>query len=541
MPRLPFRWPAVAVLIALLAVPAAPPGAQQAPRTIRILINGDPAVLVPSWTGNTDEQRIGDVLFLRLATYAGTTSGDRSAAPAIARRWTRRDARTLVFELDDRARWHDGKPVTMDDVLYSFTLARDVKLSPGQAPYLRQITDVRAEDAKHVVFTFAEAYGEQLYDATQHVPILPAHLLRALPQDSLRATPFTASPVGSGPDRFVRRQAGQFVELAAVPNYFLGKPHIDRVIFLIAADQEARVNLLLGGSADVMTEFVPPLTNLKRLEGRTDLATLRVPTYSVGYLLFNQRDRTDSARQRPHPILADPEVRRALTLATDRVTTVRAVFGEYAEIPSAPISLASWVRSAMPPQTPYDTAEARRILASRGWTDHNGDGVLDKDGRPLALNLMYPLSSAPRVAAAAIIQQQWQRIGVQVELGGSERSVWGDRRSRGDFDVDISSATQDPTPSGLVASWSCAGMTGSKVGRYCNPRVDTLIAQARRTTGDSRKAWGSVLSTIANDYPAVFLYQIESVVAYRSAAARPEVRPESYWATLQRWQPGGGR
>lgn len=539
MPRPLLRRSALFVSLFLFAVAPPSPAMQQNASTIRILVNGDPAILVPQWTANTDEQRIGEVLFLKLAGFGGSSSGDRSATPAIARSWKRRDSLTLVFELDPRARWHDGKPVTMDDVLYSFARARDSKVSPGQAPLLRQITDVRAEDAKHVVITFAEPYDEQLYDATHHVPILPAHLLSSLPQDGLASTPFAQAPVGSGAYRFVRRQAGQFVELAAVPNHFLGKPGIGRVIFVVAGDQEARVNLLLGGGADVMTEFIPPLGNLQRLNGRADVATMRVPTYSVVYLLFNQRDRAD--RTAPHPILSDPEVRRALTLATDRATIVQAVYGGYAEIASAPISLASWVRTAMPPQVPFDTAEARRVLASRGWTDHDGDGVLDKDGRPLALSLNYPTNSAPRTAVGAIVQQQWKRLGVRVDLAGTEGATWGDRRRRGDFDVDISSATQDPSPSGLVQSWSCAGFTASNVGYYCNPQVDTLIARARRATGDSRSAWGQVLSTIAGDYPAVFMYQIQSVVAYRPAAARPDVRPESYWSTLPRWQPGGGR
>lgn len=527
------------VALVLHAVLAVPVMAQGSARTIRILVNGDPAILVPGWTPNTDEQRIGEVLFLRLAGYAGTTSGDRSGTPALARGWTRRDPLTLVFELDSRARWHDGKPVTMDDVLYSFERARDVKVSPGTAPLLRQITDVRAEDSKRLVVRFAEPYGEQLYDATNFVPILPAHLLRSLPQDSLISSAFARNPIGSGPYRFVRREPGQFVELAAVPNHFLGKPAIPRVIFLVATDQEARVNLLLGGGADVMTEFIPPLGNLQRLNGRTDLATLKVPTYSVVYLLFNQRARSD--RTAPHPILADPDVRRALTLATDRPTIVQAVYGGYAELASAPISLASWVRTAMPPQTPYDSAEARRILAARGWIDRDGDGILDKDGRPLSLSLSYPINSAPRTSVAAIVQQQWKRLGIEATLAGAEGATWGDRRRKGDFDVDISSATQDPSPSGLVQSWSCAGLTGSNVGSYCNPEVDSLIARARRAGGDSRGAWGAVLSTIASDYPAVFLYQIQSVIAYRPAAARPDVRPESYWSQLPRWQPGGGQ
>jgi ABC-type transport system substrate-binding protein len=130
---------------------------------------------------------IADQLFLRLASLGPTlmTAGDRAFEPLLARRWERRDSVTLAFDLDPRATWHDGVPVTSEDVVFTFARARDPALSPRLAALLRRITSVTAEDTHRVVFRFSEAYAEQMYDAVFHVAPLPAHLLARIPPDRL--------------------------------------------------------------------------------------------------------------------------------------------------------------------------------------------------------------------------------------------------------------------------------------------------------------------------------------------------------------------
>jgi ABC-type transport system substrate-binding protein len=131
---------------------------------------------------NTANSDIADQLFLRLAVPGPslTTAGDRGFTPLLARSWTRRDSLTLAFELDPRARWQDGAPVTSRDVVFTFGRARNPAISPKLADLLRHIASVTAEDDRRVVIRFDQAYAEQLYDATYHVAPLPVHLLAEL-------------------------------------------------------------------------------------------------------------------------------------------------------------------------------------------------------------------------------------------------------------------------------------------------------------------------------------------------------------------------
>lgn len=198
---------------------------------------------------------------------------------------------------------------------------------------------------------------------------------------------------------------------------------------------------------------------------------------------------------------------------------------------------ASWVRRVAPPLPGPDPALARKILAERGWKDSDGDGVLDRNGLPLTLRLSYPGSSLPRVSIAEPVQAMLRAIGVKIELNRLDGPVWADRRTKGEFDIDISQTTLDPTPSGLVQSWSCAGIGsgGTNVGSTCNPRFDEALNRAIRASGDASTAWKTAIMALQADNPAVFLYSLAQVVVLHQRYRNVAVRADLPWSDLWRW------
>jgi len=533
-------WLGACLVAIAAAVHPAPARAQRgaaARQSIVIVTGQEAAVPVPTLMEGPQASlanfEIADQLFLRLAELGPTlmTAGDRALQPALARSWSRRDSVTLVFALDPRARWHDGTPVTAADVVFTFARARDPRLCPGLSKLLGRITSVTAEDDHHVVFRYSHPYAEQLYDAAFHVAPLPKHLLAAIPPDSLASSPFVQAPVGDGPYRWVRRAPGEFIELAANERFFLGAPAIRRVVFRVASDAETRVNMLLAGQADAMDNIPPPRANIARVEADPELRIIPVPSPSVGYLLFNQRDPQDSAR--PHPVLADLRVRRALGLALDRRLMVRATFGSAADVPYGPASPVLWIRHGAPRPLGQNVPQARRLLTAAGWVDRDGDGVLDRNGRPLALTMTLPGTSAIRQQMALQIQEQFRRVGVRLELEQLEGPVWNERRNAGRFDIDFSAVTQDPSPSGLSQSWSCGGRTN--VAHYCDPAVDSLLGAASIATEDAGAAWHRVLRRIEGDAPAIFLYAPSYLYAVHRRFTNVRIRPESSWLALREW------
>jgi peptide/nickel transport system substrate-binding protein len=534
----------LAAVIAALAVAAGADvasGAAQSAADRRhtiVIVTGQLATLpIPtlmegaaSSVANTD---VADQLFLRLANLGPTltTAGDKDFLPALARSWTRRDSVTLAFDLDPRARWEDGAPVTARDVLFTFRRARDPKLAPRLANLLRYVTNVTAEGDRRVVFRFSRPYAEQFYDATWHVQPLPAHLLDTIPSDRLERAPFVAHPIGNGPYRLSRDVAGQFVELTAKPDFFLGRPKIQRVVLRLAEDPDARLNLLLSGEADATDNIPPPLTNVARVGASPELQVIPVPSPTVGYLLFNQRN--PARPSEPHPILADIQVRRAITLALDRQLMNQKVLGSLGSVPYGPVAPYLWIRYGAPEPSRQNAAEARRLLAAAGWHDRDGDGILERAGKPLALRLNYPSSSGIRRQLALLAQQQLRQVGIQIELQQLEVAVWQERRSGGDFDIDFSAASQDPSPTGLTQSWSCAG--GTNVAHYCDPQVDSLLERAILTPGRATKLWHATLQQIEADAPATFVYGLAYATAIHRRFTNVTIRPESSWLALWQW------
>jgi peptide/nickel transport system substrate-binding protein len=482
---------------------------------------------------------LADQLFLRLAELGPTllTAGDRNFVPILARSWTRRDSVTLAFDLDPRAKWQDGVPVTARDVVFTFGRARDPAIAPRLADLLRHITSVTAEGERRVVFRFSHPYAEQLYDATFHVAPLPAHLLDSIPAGALSRSSFVTQPVGSGPYRLVRNVPGQFVELAANPEFFLGRPKVDRVIIRVAADADARLNILLSGQADAMDNVPPPLDNLRRVGADSSIRLIPVPSPTVGFLLFNQRDRRD--RSQLHPILSDIRMRRAITLGLDRRLMVQAVFGNYGQVPYGPVSPLLWIRHRSPKPALQNLAESRRLLAAAGWNDSDGDGVLDRNGQPLILELILPNTSGIRRQMALLIQEQLRQIGIKLELQSLEFPVWAERHTAGNFDIDFSSTVQDPSPAGLTQAWTCNG--GTNVAKYCDPRVDSLMDRAVLGKGDPGQNWVAALQQIEADAPAAFLYAPTYVYAVKRRFRDVRISPVSSWILLREWSAGAVR
>ena len=528
----------ILILAAILLLPSCTRLDAQAPAGTIVIVTGEQATvpvptLIEGAANTRANQELADQLFLRLAVRkpGRATSDEQGYEPQLARSWTRRDSLTLVFDLDPRARWHDGVPVTARDVVFTFRRARDPNIAPSLAALLRHISDVRAEDDHRVVISFDEVYGEQFFDATYYVQPIPAHLLASLTPEAIERSSFVRAPVGDGPFRWVRSVPGESVELAAEPNFFLGKPGLARVIFRTASDPAARMNLLLSGEADAMASVVPPMSNRTRLDRTGDFRLITTPSDLLGYFLFNYRDPADTSRA--HPVLADQRVRQAITLSLDRQAMALSQFGPYSVVPFGPVSQMLWLRHVSPKAPRQNVARARRLLREAGWRDANGDGMLDRDGRPLVLSVIVPSSSIMRRDMSVMAQEQLRQVGIRLEVLVLERPVWQERFVSGRFDISFGALRQVPTPSGLTDSWTCAG--ASNVSHYCDPAVDSLLATAILTQGNSGPIFVKALNRMEDDAPATFLYAPLEVIAVHKRYEDVELRDGSPWLMLWHW------
>ena len=499
----------------------------------------EPGTLLPPSTEDIVGNDIGEQLFLKLADVgmSENTLGDEDFQPLLAQKWEWDGPLTLVFHLDPRARWQDGHPVTAADVEFTFNAYTDSLVASPFRPKLHRIVSVTQRDSLTAVFRFRERYPEMFYDAVYHMRILPAHLLRPVPRDQWRTAPFGRQPVGDGPYRLVSWQAAQSIELVADSTFFLGRPGIRRLIWRFTPNLQVAVQQVIADQADVREQLVTP-DNVKRAREAKHLAIYTYVGNVYTFLSFNQRSPGDSTQ--PHPIFSDREVRRALTMAVDRASLLKSALDDVAKVPPGPMSaLLSWIWEPDFRQLPYDTAQAARMLTARGWRDHDGDGVRDKNGQALAFHILVPTSSVLRRQYARLLQEQYRAIGVHVEVDELEPTVVSQRVGTGKYDTAILSRSNDPSPSsGIAQSWTRAGFGGSNFGRYYNPEFERLVDRAvTATTRDrARPLWRAAIETLNADAPGVFLYALDNIAAVHRRVDNVQIRPDSWAALLRTWR-----
>ena len=497
---------------------------------------GEPDILLPPVTQQQYALDIFGQVFLKLADLglSQNTIGDEDFQPRLAQRWEWDDPLTLVFHLDPRARWQDGQSVTAADVAFTFDIYTDSLVNSPFRSSLRTISAVTTRDSLTAVFRFHARYPEMFYDAVNHMHILPAHLLRPVPRSQWRSAAFGRAPVGDGPYRFVVWKAGESVELTADSTFFLGRPHIRRLIWRFTPNLQVAVTQVIAGDADAVEVLGPP-DNVKRAQVAANLALYPYRGELYGFLAFNLSTNGDTTK--PHPLFGDRQLRRALAMAVDREGLRKSVWGDLAQVPPGPLARLWSIWDPETRQLPYDTAQAARMLTWLGWRDSNGDGIRDRDGQPLAFRILVPTTSALRRQYAVLLQEQFRRIGADVQLDEVEFSVFDQRTQAGRFDAAVIARQADPTPtSSLPQVWTTAGR--SNAGRYASPVFDRLVDQASAAPRrDAAKAlWRRAIETLNQDAPAVFLYAPDNVAAVNRRVTDVVIRPDDYWALVRTWR-----
>ncbi len=533
------RIPAV-MAVALLASSACTPRGgcrDEYCGTLVIAATGSITTLLPPLSDAAAERDIFDQIFLRLADLksGASTIGDSGFVPQLARSWQWNDPLTLTFHLDPRARWQDGTPVAGSDVAFTFEAYTDTAVASGDQTALSHIATVTAPDPLTAVFRFRDRYPEAFFDATFHMRVLPAHLLRGVPRGEWRTSAFGRAPVGNGPYRFVRWVPEQSVELAADSGFFLGRPRLRRLIWRFATDLPVAVTQLVAGEADAIEVLVsPPNIERARAAGHLTLYPYAGGTYT--FLRFNLRANGDTLR--PNPLFADAEVRRALVLATDRDRMAQSVFAGHAKVPPGPLPQQwTWLWVPELTQPPFDTTQSARLLTARGWRDSDADGIRDRAGRRLSFHVAVPTTSAGRKQYARLLQEQLRAVGVELAVDEMDNATLSERLHAGAFDTALESWLTDPTPSsGVPQIWGTGG--GSNYGHYANATFDRQIATAGTapTAAAARGAWVAAFETLAQDAPGIMLYALDNVAAVDARVTDVQLRPDSWMALIRNWR-----
>lgn len=507
--------------------------------TLVIAAGGDPDILVPALLSTVQAAEISDMVYERLADIGDSlnTVNDGGFTPRLADRWTwSRDSLSIAFHIDSRAKWHDGIPVRSSDVSFTFRSNTDSTLGSGVRALVSNIDSVTTPDSATAVFWFHARNPTQFYDATYQMHIMPEHIWKGIAPAAWRGSEPAKNPIGSGQYRFVRWIPRAVVELTADTANYRGSPRLTRVIWSIATDFNTAVTRFFAGESDFFE--VLRRENLPEVAKHPELRTKQYRGLSYNFAQFNLVDPANPSR--PHPIFGNRELRRALTMATDRATVVRSVYDSLALPALGPTVRAYPTTDPNLPQIPYDLPRARQILDSLGWRDRDGNGVRERNGRPLRFTLLAPGTSRPRVQLAVLLQEQLRQVGAQVDVEQLEFPVVVERERRRAFDAAIGQWNTQPSPGGVRGSWGSAGSrasSGTNYSSYQNPVFDAYIDSAL-TAFDVAKAkayFTNAYETIIQDAPAIWLAEPVPTVGYHSRLQLAPLRSDAWWAHIPEW------
>jgi len=392
--------------------------------------------------------------------------------PHLARTWqVSQDGREYLFTLRTDVTFHDGTPFNAQAVVRNLERVADPATRSQKAVFLLGPFDhAEALDDFTVKIVLKEPYAPLLDGLSQ------VYLGMASPAALDRwGSDYQLHQVGSGPFRFVSYSERQLLILERNPDYrwapdirgHQGPAYLERIEFRFYPDPATRLPALLSGQADVMGELPP--TDAEALAGQPAqfaLYPVAIPGQSVQFFLNTTL-----------PPLDDVRVRQALLYATDREALVRAVFG-----PSSPVAwgpLTAVTRGFDPSLVgsyPYQPEQARALLAEAGWSDSDGDGLLDRDGKPLALRgVLMSWGELPKIGT--ILQAQWRSIGIelQLELLAYPAALEAGRQGTHHLIPFVSSGTD---PNVLRTFFHSANVGAFNWARVSDPELDSWLDQA---------------------------------------------------------------
>lgn len=524
---------AVAATAVLACGENANPSRAETGGTIVVLTRVDPGTLFPPLFVNPQAKQICEQLYDYLADVGPdlNTRNDRGFRPQLAKSWAwSRDSLQLSFDINPRARWHDGQRVTARDVAFTFALNRNPELASRYESSLQNIDSVTVVDSLTAKFWFKRRLPTQFLDAAAQLLILPAHQLGALKVSSLREN--QPPPVGTGRFRLRKWNKGQSVEIVADTGNYRGRAKVDRVIWTVDPDVTSELTRMWRGDADVFDGM--RAQDLPELARHPNVRAIILPGMDYAFLRFNLRDPNDTSK--PHPLFQDRELRRAIGTAINRQTLVKNLLDTFALVPAGPAVRPYPTTDPHLVQLPFDSARASLMLDSLGWRRGAG-GIRSKNGKELAFSIIIPMVLT-RLRAGVVIQDQLRRAGIKVNLEQLDLNTEYAREQSGNFDAALGSWAMGSSPDGTWDAWSSKGFmpNGVNFGHYSNPAFDAAFDSALKTdSASARAAFSRAYSIINEDAPAIWLYEARKIIAVNRRIHTNVMRPDAWWFSLADW------
>ncbi len=449
-----------------------------------------------------------------------------------------RDGKTIVYHLRRNVRFHDGRPFSAEDVIFTWHAVMNKNNNVGSTVGYDGIARIDERDpytiAVHLRAPYAPFIATFFAPSGNPYPILPAHLLAKYP--NINQIAFNSQPVGTGPFIVERWQRGNKIVFHANPHYWRGPPKLSTIWYTPVPNENTIVTLLQSHQADL--EYYAAATNYAQLAHIAGTRVVLTPFTQYGQLALNTTS----------PALADVAVRRALWYAID----VHGLIAEVTHGINTPATTDQpdflWAFNPAVPHYGFDPARARALLDGAGWKA-GPDGIRVKNGRRLSLVMALSSGNAVAAAQSVVVQRDWHDVGIEAQVKPYLTSLFfasfggGGIVQTGKFDVAAFTWVNGTDPDDSVL-WMCdqiprAAHPGQNVYRFCDPALDRQerVALGTYDRAARKRAYDAIQTILAARVPAIFLffYRRIAVVNTDLQYYRPTHAVSSFWNCYE-WQ-----
>ena len=489
------------VVLPLLSCSQAPD-----PNTLVMIIESSPTDLDPRVGIDAQSERIGELLFDALLTR----DEHLNVQPGLAKRWEIPDPLTYIFHLHRGVTFHDGRPLTSRDVKWTFDSLLEGKIRSTRSAAYRFVDHIEAPDDFTVIIHLKEPNATLLWNLSEGASgIVPYGALDEI----------TRNPMGSGPFKFVSAEQDKEIVVERNDNYWGAKARLARVRFTVVPDATTRALELRKGSADAAINALTSDT-IVALERDPNLQIERAPGTVLSYLGFNLRDRT----------LQDVRVRQAIAYAIDRGPLLEYIWRGFAQPALSVLPPQSWAYDPDVTAYPHNPEKARLMLDAAGYGARDG-------GVRFHLTMKTSTEESTRLLAA-VLQQQLRDVGIALDIRTFEFATFFADVTSGAFQVYSLrwiGGNEDPDIFEYSFHSNRFPPNGANRGFYSNPRIDSLIDEARRQTDQNvrKRLYAEVQEVLAQDVPYIDLWYFDNVLVHTRRVRNLTLNPSGNYDFLK--------
>ncbi len=481
------------------------------------------------------------LLYPALVQYAWNyITGEPERKPMLAEKWQwSSDSSSITFYLRKNLKWTDGKPVTAEDVRFTFDVDSDPVV---QSRFYGSFKSLQVDTSQHILlektFRIINPYEFTIYFkkgvvpsfSDLDLPIIPEHMFKGIERKNYATAEKDLKPISDGPFYFYKWDKNQAIYLRANDKFpFYDKNNIQELIFKIVPDYNSQLTQLKSGEVDFVQDV--KADDIPGLIKRGNLKVDPIKGRDYDYIGWNNVDPAiykKTGKYVPNKLFGDPMVREALAYATNRKEVVKEFMDNYGQLAVSPIApiFTSAIDTTLKP-IPYDPEKAKELLAKAGWKFVNGKSILSKGNLEFSFTLDIPSGNPRREFAATLFKNNLRAVGIDMNINASEPGVFFPKMYDRGYNAWMAGWTV-AIPILIKPLWYSTMPDGAyNLVSYQNKRVDKIIDRIETTSSTTIKnnLYREFQELLYKDQPTTFLYWVDNIVVYNKRIQNVVISP----------------